>query len=372
MNYHLYLLTHMQVEVDWLRRARSIISVNPWQRTLLDNWFRTRGNSLVSLSKWEVLPEKDWEDRFVEWVVSTWWPNARPKAKAKPGIAANSAVPETGEDSSYDSYTSYDEYDYYSDEYSSSKSPPLRDQKMPNSGPRVPSSAKGKQKGKGKPRRSRSGRRPRTGAGQAEDASEQSRGRGPGGRGQGFRGRGKGGGGRGKKAAQVAQGDALLQQWRREMKEDERQQQTQPTAADEKPDVAMPEAGEASVQTKAETGSADVDMQPSQDELAAETAVSPAPAAEPAVSAVAEAAVHAAPAAPAAPAAETAVSAAAPAAETAVPAPPTAGTAAVRRFKKCRHLNCSEEATSRCRWRRCGTHCRIMLQDSDEQCRVHT
>ena len=78
-------------------------------------------------------------------------------------------------------------------------------------------------------------------------------------------------------------------------------------------------------------------MQPSPDELAAETAVSPAPAAEPAVSAVAEAAVHAAPAAPAAPAAETAVSAAAPAAETAVPAPPTAGTAAVRRFKKCAH-----------------------------------
>ena len=160
------------------------------------------------------------------------------------------------------------------------------------------------------------------------------------------------------------------------MKEDERQQQTQPTAADEKPDVAMPEAGEASVQTKAETGSADVDMQPSQDELAAETAVSPAPAAEPAVSAVAEAAVHAEPAAPAAPAAETAVSAAAPAAETAVPAPPTAGTAAVRRrqrvVKKCDHHNCSEEATSGCRWRRCGTHCRIMLQDSDEQCRVHT
>ena len=364
MNYHMYLLTHVQVEMDWLRRARSIITVNPWQRTLMDNWFRARGNSLVSLNKWEVLPEKDWEDRFKEWVVSTWWPNARPKAKAKPGKAANSAVPEPEEDSSYDSYTSY--YSYYSDEYSSSKSPPLRGHKTLNSGQRAPSSSKGKQKGKGKFRRSRSGRRPRTGAGQAEDASEQYRSRGPGGRGQGFRGCGKGGSHRSQTSAEkVAGGHALHATWSREMKEANQQQQMQLPAANAKPeDVAMHDADEASVQTKAETESKDVPMRPPPDEFPAETAVSAAPAVEPAASAAAEPAISEA--------VDPAVSAAA---ETVVPVPPTAGTAPVRRRqkrgKKCAHPNCGAEATSGCRVKRCAAHCEIMLQDADKQCRVH-
>ena len=168
------------------------------------------------------------------------------------------------------------------------------------------------------------------------------------------------------------------------MKEDN----MQPTAADEKSeDVSMHDAGEASVQTKAETESADVPMRPPPDEP--ETGVSPAPAAEPAVSAAAETAVHAAPAAEIE---ANVVAAAAPAAETAVPAPPTAGTAAAptagtaaatkagtttvrrrRKFvKRCTHHNCSEAATAGCRWKRCRAHCTIMLQNSDKQCKVHT